>query len=202
MKNTKGFTLIELAVVLAIIAVLAAILTPMAINYLDQARVSRAMADASTISQAIQLYRRDTGYYPIYASLAHAQAGTTDYGTLVGAGNIPTVTGSGWGGNLGAVGTTIGSIVTVLNTAPTSMGTNAENPGKASYRGPYIGTLDTDPWGNAYIVGNLSPTFGNLASTHAFVVSAGPDGQLQTSAIQTSTSGAAASGDDILVQIY
>ncbi len=36
--KSKGFTLIELAVVLAIIAVLAAVLTPMVTGYLDQAR--------------------------------------------------------------------------------------------------------------------------------------------------------------------
>ena len=40
--KSKGFTLIELAVVLAIIAVLAAVLTPMVTGYLDQARVARA----------------------------------------------------------------------------------------------------------------------------------------------------------------
>jgi prepilin-type N-terminal cleavage/methylation domain-containing protein len=195
--KSKGFTLIELAVVLAIIAVLAAILTPVVINYLDQARVTRAMADASTIAQAVQLYRRDTGYYPSYASLAHAQAGTTDYGTLVGAGNVPTATGTGWSGNL--TGGTVGNIVTVLNTN-IGLTANVENPGKTSFRGPYIGALDTDPWGNAYVVGNLVPTAGNLGGGHAFVVSAGPDGILQTNASQTGAS-ATAAGDDIIVQV-
>ena len=66
--KSKGFTLIELAVVLAIIAVLAAILTPMVTGYLDQARVARAQADTRTVADAIKLYQRDTGRWPVYNS--------------------------------------------------------------------------------------------------------------------------------------
>ena len=66
--RTKGFTLIELAVVLAIIAVLAAVLTPMVTGYLDQARVARAQADVRTIADALKLHQRDTGRFPIYNS--------------------------------------------------------------------------------------------------------------------------------------
>src|SRR6266700_3167396 len=70
MKNNKGFTLIELAVVLAIIAVLAAVLTPVVTGYLDQARLSRAQADVRTIADAIKLYHTDTGVYPFFDSVA------------------------------------------------------------------------------------------------------------------------------------
>ena len=42
--KSNGFTLIELAVVLAIIAVLAAVLTPMVTGYIDQARIERLIA--------------------------------------------------------------------------------------------------------------------------------------------------------------
>ena len=52
MKPNKGFTLIELAVVLAIIAVLAAILTPLVTSYIDQARTTRAAADVRATAQA------------------------------------------------------------------------------------------------------------------------------------------------------
>ncbi|HLH31846.1 MAG TPA: type II secretion system protein GspG, partial [Terriglobia bacterium] len=175
MKSNKGFTLIELAVVLAIIAVLAAILTPMALNYIDQARVSRAMADAKTIAQAVQLYRKDTGYYPIYASLTAAKAGTTNASVLISAGTGLTSTGSytsGWATLL--AGSNI-DLVTQLNTPLSGMNANVQNPGKTSYRGPYIGALDADPWGNTYVVtaNNL-----NSSTNRAFVVSAGPNGTL------------------------
>src|SRR5436190_24161865 len=96
MNNNKGFTLIELAVVLAIIAVLAAILTPMVTNYLDQARTARAMGDTRTIADAVRLYKRDTGFYPIYSSLANARAGTTVAAILTGPGTAPTATAPDW----------------------------------------------------------------------------------------------------------
>src|SRR2546427_11258140 len=74
MKN-KGFTLIELAVVLAIIAVLAAMLTPMVNGYLDRARESRAPADVKTIANAIKAYRNDTGVYPFFHTTTTPQSG-------------------------------------------------------------------------------------------------------------------------------
>ena len=74
--KSKGFTLIELAVVLAIIAILAAILTPMVTGYLDQARVARAQADARTIADAVKLYQRDTGRWPVYASAGDFSSNT------------------------------------------------------------------------------------------------------------------------------
>jgi general secretion pathway protein G len=193
--KSKGFTLIELAVVLAIIAVLAAVLTPVVVNYLDQARVTRALADATTISQAVQLYKRDVGFYPVYSSLANARMGTTTYGTLIGGTAVPAFgSGLGWDGIL--TGTTVGDILTQLNTN-IGLTPNVENPGKTSFRGPYIGALDTDPWGNAYVVANLTPT----ASGHAFVISAGPNGKLETNAYQNGPS-AVPAGDDILAQIF
>src|SRR5438132_5469357 len=75
--KSKGFTLIELAVVLAIISVLAAVLTPIVVGYLDQARLARAQADVRTIADAIKMYRNDTGVYPFFDSSSDASTGTT-----------------------------------------------------------------------------------------------------------------------------
>src|SRR2546426_10846808 len=92
MMKSKGFTLIELAVVLAIIAVLAAVLTPMVAGYLDQARIARAQADTRTIADAIKLYQRDTGRWPVYGT-------STDYPNTIGGGGGHALIGGSIGSN-------------------------------------------------------------------------------------------------------
>src|SRR5437016_5190038 len=174
--KSKGFTLIELAVVLAIIAVLAAILTPIVGGYLDQARVARAQADTKTIADSIKLYQRDTGRWPVYASASDFSLNTIAGGkTLIGgnSGSNPADGLVAWG-----VGTAIAStsLETYLNGNLTNLSTTNTFP-KAGFRGPYIASLDSDPWGNKYIL-----TATNLAGTtnHAYVISAGPNGVMET----------------------
>ena len=60
----SGFTLIEMIVVLAIIAVVALMILPNIIGRPDQARVTVAKTDLRTISAALKVYRLDNGDYP------------------------------------------------------------------------------------------------------------------------------------------
>ena len=53
-KNNKGFTLVELIVVLVILAILAAILTPALLGYIDRARAEKDYSTAQTIRVAAQ----------------------------------------------------------------------------------------------------------------------------------------------------
>ena len=59
-----GLTLIEMIVVLAIIALVAALIVPSVINRPDQARVTVARADMKSIGAALKMYRLDNGQYP------------------------------------------------------------------------------------------------------------------------------------------
>ena len=60
----KGFTLIEIMVVVLIIGVLAALIVPKVLGRPDEARVIAAKQDISTIMQALKMYRLDNQKYP------------------------------------------------------------------------------------------------------------------------------------------
>lgn len=59
-----GLTLIEMIVVLAIIALVAALIVPNVIGRPDEARMTVAKTDLRTISAALKMYRLDNGDYP------------------------------------------------------------------------------------------------------------------------------------------
>ena len=63
MRN-KGFTLIELMVVLVILGVLAAMIAPKIMDRPDEARIIAAKADIATLVQALKMYRLDNIRYP------------------------------------------------------------------------------------------------------------------------------------------
>lgn len=64
-KNKKGFTLIELIVVMAILAVLVLLAAPRFLNYTKQAEVTTMQADAKVLSNAALIYNTENGGWPI-----------------------------------------------------------------------------------------------------------------------------------------
>jgi prepilin-type N-terminal cleavage/methylation domain-containing protein len=61
LTNQKGFTLIELMVVIAIIGVLAAIAIPKMSSATDSAKIAKIQADLRTLGGAISVYNAQTG---------------------------------------------------------------------------------------------------------------------------------------------
>ena len=63
-KKQKGFTLLEVMVVLVIIGLLVAIVAPNVLDNQDKAMVQKARADISSLEQALEMYRLDNFNYP------------------------------------------------------------------------------------------------------------------------------------------
>lgn len=63
-RNQKGFTLIEIMVVLIIIGLLAGIVVPRLMGRTDEAKITKTQVQIKNIGSALDLYKLDNGVYP------------------------------------------------------------------------------------------------------------------------------------------
>jgi prepilin-type N-terminal cleavage/methylation domain-containing protein len=201
--DERGFTLIEVIVAIAVVAILAGAITPSVIKHLDDSKRARAQGDCLAIGSAIGNFYKDVSRMPTMNA-----AGAAGVTLLVSTGNIPTMAAgiATWD-----TATTVATSDLLSNhlsaNTPKSQAANvyptpATAPGSSIvWRGPYLPTFPADPWGNRYAVnvGNMT-----TPSSPVWVLSAGPDGIIQTSfspaapAIGTTVN---TSGDDIAYRI-
>ena len=184
--NSRGFTLVEIIVILAVIAVLAAILTPTVLKYIEDARLNRGLEDVRVLNAALNDLIKDTGKYP--GSMLDQTAPANTF--LCGPGSLAG--GVAWG----ASGTCESLSNHLISNDPGVTGgtDNYPSTGKLRWKGPYLQAINEDPWGNAYQVNASTLVGGNTSPT--WVVSAGPDGTFQTATTDT-----ALSGDDVGIRI-
>ncbi len=63
-RSARGFTLIEVMVVVVILAILAAMIVPRIMSRPEQARKVKARTDVMAIDNALEMYKLDNGFYP------------------------------------------------------------------------------------------------------------------------------------------
>lgn len=87
-RKGKGFTLIELMVVIAIILILALIAIPAYRNMQTRARRSRVQSDLRTLANALQMFYTDWAKYPVQTTAARLQDASGNAGAeLLGSTN-------------------------------------------------------------------------------------------------------------------
>ena len=179
--------------VLVILAVLAAILTPMLTNLINEARVTRTDLEVQNIGRAIRNFNQSTGKWPIFQSGVSITTSSLIYDVLAGPGTKPSdSTSSGW------LTGTEGDLGDILDRNDPGYGTS----GRFAWRGPYVQELGEDPWGNAYLVNGGSLAFGENRA--GMVLSAGPNGDIETEFTQEIGSGqpqVAVGGDDVVFRL-
>ncbi len=102
-SSQRGFTLIEVMVVVVILGILAAIVVPRVMSRPDEARVVRAQQDLRAVSAALDLYKLDNLTYPTTEqgldALVHKPTGLPAGARYKEDGYIEAVPKDPWGGD-------------------------------------------------------------------------------------------------------
>ncbi|MCW8859671.1 MAG: type II secretion system major pseudopilin GspG [Deltaproteobacteria bacterium] len=63
-RDIRGFTLIEIMVVVVILGILASIVVPKLLSRPDQAKITKAQLDIKGLEESLGMFKLDNGFYP------------------------------------------------------------------------------------------------------------------------------------------
>ncbi len=164
----------EIIIVLAVISILASMLIPIAVRNIDDARLTAAAKDTQSIATAIVNFHIDVRpHWPAYSSHAnYTNKNPNVYILETKDGNVPSATRNEyWISNF--------QHDTLENQLL------LDTPDYDGWKGPYLGTIRPDPWGNRYYVSIGSLWDGSWGAQgadpgQAWAISAGPNGNIDT----------------------
>lgn len=173
--SERGLSLVELAMTLAVTAILSGVAVPAVQDYVDEARVTRAVQDTHAIATAVARFTSD-----VIGQHANVRAWEL-FDVLVGAGAIPAVGANGDAAWVApAESAEVGSLdeQLVTNGPNYSSSPRRQAGGIRGWHGPYLEAgVGPDPWGNRYAI-NVQALSNGASCT--VVVSAGPNGLIET----------------------
>ena len=211
-RSQRGFTLLEITLILAVIAILGLVLAPSILNFLNQSRQARATNDVEVLAEAVHEFFIDNGFFPQFADAARSRR----IRLLVSPGTVGDAAPGAEDWTL--TDPTALDLISnqLINNRPSYGGVGYPlrgTPSGSGWNGPYLGdALESDPWGNRYVINveflSVMPgpieIDGVQEKRAVWAMSAGPDGVFDTlypSAVQQVLSAAAASPADIAKRI-
>lgn len=197
-RNERGFTLVEVIVVLSVVLLLTGIAVPMLSSYMEDGRRARAEAECKVIGSAVSSFYKDLGVWP-----ARNSAGSNNQIYVLLTGNTMPTTNPWLAGHqwiTWGMSTARGDLANyhlTQNAPQNTTGAAYTTTGNIRWRGPYSnGNTPLDPWGRPYVINVISGhTYNATNYKRLWVISAGPNGQFDTNANATATTEIA--GDDI-----
>lgn len=82
--SCRGFSLVELLIVVAVIGLIVAIAVPNLLNAIQRSRQTRTLSDMRTISNGLGIYQQDYAKFPIVASIGPMSDVSDDLVPFVG----------------------------------------------------------------------------------------------------------------------